>query len=193
MEEFLKSDVFAFAVLPVLIFLARVIDVSLGTIRVILVSKGIRALAPVVGFFEVIVWLAAIGQIMSRLDNIWCFLAYALGFSTGTYLGMFIEGRLRIGKAVIRCITHKEATGLVEKLHSLHYGVTSLDAQGALGPVKLIFSIIDRRDLEAVVRIIREFDPGAFYTVGDVRYVSEGIFPSVDRATLLPRLIRTGK
>ena len=86
MDEFLKSDAFAFAVLPALIFLARVVDVSLGTLRVILVSKGIRALAPVVGFFEVIVWLAAIGQIMNRLDNIWCFAAYALGFSTGTYL-----------------------------------------------------------------------------------------------------------
>lgn len=193
MEEYLSSDLFAWVILPVLIFAARVIDVSLGTVRVILISRGIRLLAACIGFFEVIIWLAAISQIMGRLTNVACYLAYGLGFSSGTYVGMFVENKLRIGKAVIRIITNKEASPLIARLRSLQYGVTQVDAQGAKGPVTLIFTVISRRDLDRVVSLILDFDASAFYTVGDVRYVSEGVFPAHAGGLPLFRSLRKGK
>lgn len=193
-EELLKSDLFTWGILPLLIFLGRVLDVSMGTVRVILISRGIRALAAVIGFFEVCVWLLAIGQIMRRLDNAACFLAYGLGFATGTYAGMVIEGWLRIGKVIVRVITARETHGMIERMRALGCGVTCVDAQGATGPVKLIFSVIRRRDLAAVVRIVKDLDPRAFYTVGDVRLADEGTFPHPPgRALGLPRLVRKGK
>jgi uncharacterized protein YebE (UPF0316 family) len=193
-ESFLNSDAFTWFVLPALIFLARVVDVSMGTVRMILVTRGVRKIAPVIGFFEVILWLVAISQIMRNLSNFACYLAFGAGYATGTYVGMFIESRLHIGKAVIRTITAKEASGLVEHLRESNCGVTSLDAQGANGPVKIIFSVVERRDLSKVIAMIKAFDPSAFYTVGDVKYVSEGVFPQHGPGPLsLARLARLGK
>jgi uncharacterized protein YebE (UPF0316 family) len=188
MQEFLASDLFVWVVLPILIFLARVIDVSLGTVRVILISRDIRLLAACIGFFEVIIWLAAISQIMGRLTNVVCYLAYGFGFASGTYIG-----KLKIGKAVIRVITGKEASELIAKLRSLHYGVTQVEAHGGKGPVTLIFTVVSRRDLALVVGMIQEFDSSAFYTVGDVRFVKEGVFPDRSGGFPLFRSLRKGK
>lgn len=188
MTEFLQSDIFNWVVLPILIFAARVTDVSMGTVRVILIARGVRLVAAIVGFFEVSVWLLAIGQIIQRIANPACFFAYAFGFATGTYVGMIIEGRLRIGQVVVRVITAKPADRLIERMRALGYGVTSLDARGATGPVKLIFTVVHRRDVEGVVSLINEFDSGAFYTIGDVRFVNEGVFPRGDA-----RGVRKGK
>ncbi len=194
MTEFFQSDLFAWVILPVLIFAARVADVSMGTVRVVLIARGVRFLAAVVGFFEVSVWLLAITQILQRVTNPVCFFAYTLGFATGTYVGMAIEGRLKIGKVVVRVVTAKPAERLIESMRAAHYGVTSLDAKGAIGPVKLIFTIVHRRDVDAVIRLIREFDPGAFYTISDVRFVNEGVFPQAEvRMPWLPRGLRKGK
>lgn len=191
MDEFLRSDLFNWVVLPGLIFCARVIDVSMGTVRMILVTRGVRWLAPIIGFFEVILWLAAMGQIMRNLSNPACYVAFGAGYATGTYVGMLIEARLYIGKAVIRTITAKAAHGLVEKLREVNCGVTSLNAEGASGPVKIIFSVVERRDLANVIAMIKEFDPAAFYTIGDVKHVSEGVFPH--RESVLGKLPRLGK
>ena len=192
-HDFLSSDLFTWVVLPALIFCARIVDVSMGTVRVILISRGIRLVAACIGFFEVLIWLVAIVQIMQRLSNPICYLAYAAGFATGTYVGMLVEARLRIGKAVIRTITNKEAQGLIERLREMHCGVTALAAEGAVGPVKVIFSVIERRDQEKVIAIIKEFDPCAFYTIGDVKYVSEGGFPERAPGLTLTRTVRKGK
>jgi len=191
-EEFLKSDLFVWFLLPVLIFCARVIDVSMGTVRMILITRGVRWLAPIIGFFEVVLWLVAMGQIMQNLTNVFCYVAFGAGYATGTYMGMLIESRLYIGKAVIRTITNKEADGLVEGLREMGCGVTSLDAQGLNGPVKIIFSVVERRDLAKVISRIKEFDPAAFYTVGDVKFVQEGVFPHREPFSMA-RLARLGK
>ena len=193
MEAFLQSDLFNWAILPALIFVARIADVSMGTVRMILIARGIRWLAPLVGFFEVIIWIAAMGQIMSHLSNPLCYLAFGAGYATGTYVGMLVEGRIHIGKAVIRTITAKEASGLIEALRAAHVGVTTVAAEGAMGHVKIVFSVVERRDLDKVIGIIRSFDPGAFYTVGDVRFVSEGVFPRREPAHSIARLAGSGK
>ena len=170
------ADVYPWIVLPLLIFSARVCDVSLGTIRIIFLSKGVKYLAPVIGFCEIMIWLLAIGQIMQNLTNFYYYVFYAGGFATGTYVGMYIEGKLSIGMTIIRVITRRDASALVEYLNSLRYGVTTVDAQGEKGKVQIIFTIIKRRDINSVVRAIKQFNPNAFYSIEDVRSVSEGAF-----------------
>ncbi|MBM3316827.1 MAG: hypothetical protein FJY75_03145, partial [Candidatus Eisenbacteria bacterium] len=95
-----ETALFQYGVLPLAIVVARVIDVSLGTVRVILLNRGMRYLAPLLGFFEVLIWLLAIGQIMQNLSNWACYLAYATGFALGNFTGLWIEGRLAMGLAL---------------------------------------------------------------------------------------------
>lgn len=177
LESIFSSGVFVWVILPLLIFLARVVDVSLATIRIIFVSRGMKYLAPFIGFFEVIIWLLAIRVIMQNLNNWACYFAYGAGFAMGTFIGLLIEKRLAIGSAILRIITQKDAAELISHLRSKGYGVTVADAEGSTGKVQVIFTIIKRQDFENVIEIIHRFNPKAFYTVEDTRVVSKGIFP----------------
>ena len=174
----LNSAFFAWILLPLLIFIARVADVSLGTIRVIFITRGLKYLAPIVGFFEILIWLLAIGQIMRNLSNPLCYIAYASGFATGNYFGILIAEKLSLGVVLIRVITSKEASELLEYLKSADYGVTSVDAQGSAGKVQVVFTIVPRREVNQVVNLIKQFNPKAFYTIEEVGFVEEGIFPA---------------
>jgi uncharacterized protein YebE (UPF0316 family) len=195
--SFLSSST-AVWVLPLFIFLARIIDVSMGTIRVIFIARGMKFLAPLLGFFEVLVWLLAIGQIMQNLTNFVSYLAYAGGFSLGTFVGINIESRLSLGVVLFRIITQREASELIDWLKSEHYGVTVVPAEGAKGSVRIIFTVIKRRDITTVARRIEQLNPSAFYSIEDVRFVSEGVFPlpkprSQKLSLRLLRLTRKGK
>jgi len=176
-ESVISPELLTYVILPILIFLARICDVSLGTIRVIFISKGIRYLAPIIGFFEVIIWLLAIGQIMNNLTNFVAYIAYGAGFAAGTYIGMVIEEKISLGLVSVRIITKKDPRELIQYLRLNNYGVTSLDGEGGTGKVKMVFTIIKRQDLLHVVEIIKQFHPNAFYSVDDVKSVGEGIFP----------------
>jgi uncharacterized protein YebE (UPF0316 family) len=176
-SSFFNNDIFTWVVLPSLIFIARIFDVSIGTIRIIFISRGMKHLASLAGFFEVLIWLIAIGQIIKNLTNIACYITYAGGFATGTYVGMYIENKLSVGVVLIRIITKMEADKLVEFFKTADYGVTSINAHGIEGPVKVIYAVIERHDLQDVVKIIKKFNPKAFYSVEDIRYVSAKIFP----------------
>lgn len=171
------GDVFAWIILPMLIFLARICDVSLGTLRVIFIAKGFRHIAPVIGFFEVIIWLLAIGQVMQNVGNVASYIAYGGGFAAGTYIGMAVEERLSLGNVVVRVITGRDPAGLAESLRALNYGVTTMSADGANGPVSVILTISRREDLPGVIRVIQEFQPNAFFTVEEIKSVKEGVFP----------------
>ena len=160
---------FAWVVLPLLIFLARICDVTLGTIRVIFISKGFKYIAPVIGFFEVIIWLLAIGQVMNNVTNVASYIAYGAGFATGTFVGMAIEEKLSLGTVIVRVITNQEANDLVECLRAHDYGVTVIGAMGSTGPVQVLFMVIKRQDLGRVTGIIRQFQPNAFYSIEDVK------------------------
>ncbi|NJD78349.1 MAG: DUF2179 domain-containing protein [Candidatus Methanoperedens sp.] len=177
MEFITGSGTFSLIILPMLIFIARVMDVTFGTIRIIFVSRGKKYLAPLLGFFEIMIWLFAIGQIFINLTSIEYYVAYAGGFATGNFVGIWIEEKLAIGTLVIRIITKKDSTQLIECLKARGYGVTSVDAHGVRGDVKLIYTIIKRKDLQNVEDIIKKFDPKAFYSIEEVRSASEGIFP----------------
>ncbi len=168
----------SFPVLPVMVFVAEMCVVTLGTMRVIFIARGRKILAPVLGFFEVTIWLFAIGQIMQNLTNLGCFAAFAAGFTVGNYLGVFLETKLAIGNLVIQIATRRDATGLVDSLKMADYGVTTMDAEGATGPVKVVFTVIKRRELETVVAIIKQFDRNAFYAINDLQAAAAGIFPT---------------
>jgi uncharacterized protein YebE (UPF0316 family) len=172
-----NSGFYAWLVLPLLIFLARVADVSIGTIRLIFIARGLKYLAPVVGFFEVLIWLLAIGQIMKNLSNPACYIAYAGGFAMGNFVGMWIAEKLSLGVVLIRVVTKKDAIELVGYLKSADYGVTSVDGHGATEQVKVVFTIVPRREVKRVVDLIKKFNPKAFYTIEDVGFVEKGVLP----------------
>jgi uncharacterized protein YebE (UPF0316 family) len=164
-------------ILPVLICVARIMDVSLGTLRVVFVSRGLKMLAPIVGFFEVLIWIAAVAQVVHNLDNVYSYFGYATGFGIGTYVGLRIEERLALGMLIVRIITHKEADELVADLRGRNFGVTCIDAEGSAGRVKILFVVIRRGDLKKVLARVQTHNPMAFYTIEDVRAVRRGILP----------------
>jgi len=177
MTEFLNSEIFQLVIIPILISFARIIDVTLGTIRTILVTKGNRFLAPILGFFEVLIWLIAIGQVMQNLTNFVNYFAYAFGFAMGNYIGVLIESKLAMGMVALRIVTKVEAFKLIEFLKGENLGVTVFDGQGATGHVHMIFTVLKRSSMPRIINYIREYNPNAFYSVEDIKFVSGGVFP----------------
>ncbi|MFH1424274.1 MAG: DUF2179 domain-containing protein [archaeon] len=173
-----SPEIFAFVIVPLLIFLARVVDVSMGTMRIIFVAKGFKNLAPVIGFFEVLIWLVALTQIMQNLTNIFCYLAYAGGFAFGTFIGIYMEERIAFGTLLVRVITKSDATELIEILKEAGYGVTVSEAQGTSGLVHVIYIVVIRKDIRHLTSLIRKQNPNAFYTLEDIRFASQQIFSS---------------
>ncbi len=178
MQEFfygyLSEDtiwIYSYVILPVLIFLARLTDVSLSTLRIVLVTMGKRNIAPLIGFIEAFIWLLAIGQIMQNLTNIMSYLAYAGGFAMGTYLGMWIEQKIALGMVMVRIITGKTADSLVFKLKETNYRFTHVKAEGKYGDVGVIFSIVKRKNLPKFLQLINTQNPNAFYTIENIRHV----------------------
>ncbi len=168
-----NSQILNYLIIPILIFLIRVIDVSMGTIRIIFISRGIQVLAAIIGFFEILIWLIAITQIMKNLNSPSYYLAYATGFAVGNFVGISIEKRFSLGHRAVRVITSADAEGLIKALRAKGYGVTSVQCDGAIGPTKLIFSIVRQNLVNDVLKIVQKFNPHAFYTVEDVRFASD--------------------
>jgi uncharacterized protein YebE (UPF0316 family) len=171
------SWAFTWIVLPILIFCARICDVSIGTLRVVFISRGNKYIAPIMGFFEVIIWLVAIGQIMKHLTNVMCYVAYGGGFAAGTYLGMWIVDRLSMGSSLVRVITSRDTSQLEERLRAMGYGVTTVEAVGKEGDTTMLHTVIRNQDLKVVLDLVEQFNPRAFYTVEDIRSAGKGKFP----------------
>lgn len=174
------DNINALLLIPLLIFIARIIDVSFGTIRIIMVSKGYRVMSSLFGFFEAFIWVTAASQVMQNLNNFYYYIVWGLGYATGTYVGILFEQKLSLGQIIIRIITNKDATELVADLKNRKYHLTTVDAEGVHGPVKLIFMVLKRIDMKEVVSIIKTFNPNAFYSVEDVRFVSGRFFKKND-------------
>ena len=177
--DFLATDsaTFTWVILPILIFLSRIADQTIGSLRIIFMSKGFKYVAPVLGFFEVIIWLVAVTQIIKHVDNPISYIAYGLGFATGTFIGMKVEERLSIGKVMVRIIPKMDTTELLQYMREQNYGITLMDAHGSHGDVKIIMSIMDRKDTRSLIPMINKFNPHAFFTIEDIRAVNEGVFP----------------
>lgn len=181
--------------IPAVIFFARIGDVSLGTIRIVYVARGMKVRAAILGFFEVLIWIIIVAQLIQHLNNWLNFVAYAGGFSIGTFLGIAIENKLKVGTLIVRVITAEDPQQLITQLKDAGFMLTRIDASGGMGPVQIIFSVVQRKRWDEVKRIIESFDPDAFYSVEDVKFASSG-----DNGTLvngsrssLNRLLRVRK
>lgn len=163
--------------LPLFIFIARIGDVSLGTIRIIFVSRGMKIRAAMLGFIEVLIWITVVAQLLQHLDNWLNLIAYAGGFSAGTYLGIILENKLKVGTIIVRVITNEDATGLADRLRKAGFRITRMQAEGRDGPVEVIFSILKRKRWNEIVNIIESFNKDTFYSVEDVKYSSAGEDP----------------
>ena len=169
------TDVFRWVIMPILIFLARISDQSIGTLRLMFVAKGIKNLATVLGFFESLIWLLAVSQIFKHLDNPLNYIAYAGGYAMGNYIGIYIEGRLSIGNVIVRVIPRKETSELLNYLRTNNFGVTAIDGEGMLGSVKVLFSVVKRKELNHFIEIVNRYNPNAFYSIEDVKVVNQSI------------------
>lgn len=183
-SAFIHSDLFQWVILPALIFIARMSDVTLATLRNIFLSKSVKYIVPFLGFIEVLIWLLAISQIMRNLHNPVCFVAYALGYSLGIFVGIKIEERLALGLQIMRIFTHQRPEELRQILTQHDYGVTVIDAHGTKGPVKILLTIVKRKDINTIRELIKQHHPDAFYTIEDIRTVSKGVFPKNDQKTI---------
>ena len=174
----LDQNIWTLLLIPLAIMLARICDVTIGTLRIIFVSRGMKVLAPILGFFEVLIWLVAIGQIMQNLSSWVNYFAYACGFALGNYIGMLVEERLAMGTLSVRIITQTEAHELIAALRENNIGTTSIDGRGMHGKVSLIFTIIKRQHLPLIQNLVKTHNPKAFVSISDIRSVQEGFFPA---------------
>lgn len=188
----LLSEIIPSFYLPIFIFFSRILDVSIGTLRIMFVAKGLRGKATLLGFIEVLIWIIVVAQIFQNLDNWFNYVAYAGGFAAGTYIGMFIEEKMKMGVQIFRIIVTKEMSSLPEKLKEADFRVTAVDGEGKYGPVKVLLTIAKRKRWQELTDIVSTHAPNAFYSVEDVKHVSlldEGF----SNPNLLSRVMRLRK
>jgi uncharacterized protein YebE (UPF0316 family) len=159
---------------PVLIFCLRVTDVSMGTIRTLMITRGIRSWATLIGFVEVTIWIVAVSQVITNLDNVWNILGYSGGFAAGTLLGMWLESKMALGHVETHVISTTKGAEVAKKLRAAGYGATELQARGQSGFVCQVDVVTTRKQLAEVIRIVNEVDPTSFVTIDDARQVVRG-------------------
>jgi uncharacterized protein YebE (UPF0316 family) len=159
---------------PLVIFLLRIVDVSLSTVRILLAVRGHRRFVPIIGFFEVLIWVTAVGNAIRFIDSPWHLLGYASGFATGTWVGMLIEGRLAIGYATVRIVSRHGGVELADALRTHGFGVTEFAGHGRDGRVEVVYTVCMRRDIDRVTAEAERWDPQSFITVEEPREIRFG-------------------
>ena len=166
-------------VLTLVIFFARIMDVSLGTVRTIVVFRGRRLLAAVIGFFEIIIWVVAAGQVLQNLDAWYLIVAYAGGFGAGNYVGIWMESKLAIGREMVSAISFRTDGGLARLLRERGFRTIDVDADSGRGPpVDLVITVTRRSRVPELLQTILEADPEAQYSVSDIKMAHEGFDPA---------------
>lgn len=155
--------------LPILIFVARVADVSIGTVRLICVTRGRRVAAMTLGFFEVLLWVMAASTVLLQLDRWVNILAYAGGFATGTAVGMAIEQRLAMGMHILTFMSKGAAHAVAERLRFAGAVVTAFQGSGRDGPVAMCMAVVPRRQSQKMIEMAKGIDPDVLVTVEDAR------------------------
>ena len=194
METFFSPELYKWLILPLAIFAARAVNEAIGTLRVMFLSKGNKTMAPIMGFFEVLIWIIIISQIMQNLDNVLCYIAYASGFALGNIIGITIEKKLAMGVMMINVITKRSTIKLQKKLKLNNYDFTAVAGKDIDGTGEMLFIIVKRRELDNVIKIINEFNPYAFFSINEISKVNEGNYPlkttSARRKLNLNNLVR---
>jgi uncharacterized protein YebE (UPF0316 family) len=159
---------------PLLIFLLRILDVSLSTVRMLLMVRGRRLLVPLLGFAEVLVWIFAVGGVVSNLDSPLLMVAYAAGFAAGNWVGLWIEERMALGLATVRTVVREGGSTVAAALRDEGLGVTEQTGRGREGPVDVLYSVLPRRRVAPALRLIDELAPESFVVVSEPRAVRRG-------------------
>lgn len=186
-------DYQSWVILPLIIFCSRVIDVTLGTLRHVMIARGYKKLSPLFGFFEALIWIIIGSQIFKNINNVASYFAWAGGFATGTYVGLIIEERLALGIQVVRIITHLDCDEFIEAMKKANHGITIVEGKGAMGAVKMIYSIIRRNSVTEVEELIMKHIPSAFYSIEDVKNANAGVFTRREKKSEAFRRIVAGK
>lgn len=169
--------IFADSVLgPLVIFAARIVDVSLDTLRVLFAFRGRRIISGVLGFFQAVVFIVAVGSAIKHLDSVGHVIGYALGFSVGTIVGITIERALAYGLATVRVVSRHGGVEIAEALRERGYGVTEFGGFGKEGRVEFLHSVVHRSHLDEVLRVVDSHDPDAFVTVEEPQVLRGGRF-----------------
>lgn len=164
------------------IFFARVIDVTLATVRTLMVMQSRKLQAAIIGFFEVIIYITALGKVVDSLDNPMSLLAYGLGFACGTYVGITVENKIALGNLAAQIILKTaDNQELINILRENKFGVTIIEGQGIEGPREILNIALNRKDLEKLKELVYKFDDRAFITVSSINPVSGGFFYSVKK------------
>jgi len=171
------QQIYQYVLLPLIIFFARICDVSLGTLRIVFISKGKKNIAPILGFFEVLIWVVIISEVLKNVGSMVGYVAYAGGYAAGNYIGMLIEERIALGTQLIKVFSSKDVMSLQKSLNEAGFGTTVVDGDGSAGKVKILYTVVGRKTAEQAKKILVEFDPLIFYVIEDVRLVKSGIFP----------------
>jgi uncharacterized protein YebE (UPF0316 family) len=158
------------------IFFARIIDVSLGTVRMILTIRGERYISAVIGFFEIMVYVVALGKVIGSLDEPVRLILYCLGFASGVIVGSWLEGVLALGYQGIQVIMDNDNQELVEQLREEGYAITTWKAEGLSGP-KLVLNLVVKRGISLkIAERIREHDEHAFIVFMEPKSFAGGYF-----------------
>jgi uncharacterized protein YebE (UPF0316 family) len=159
-----------------LIFVLRCVDVSLGTIRLILTVQGRRGLSSIIGFAEVTIFISAVASVVSGPLDPLRVIAYGAGFAAGTWVGVTLDRRLGLGDVMVRAISPLFAE-IVPALTDAGFGVTLVEARGGRGSqVGVVFTVTHRRRLDELMRMIQELDEDAIISVQEVRQQHHGYF-----------------
>lgn len=167
--------------IPLLIFFARICDVSIGTVRTMLVIAGHRFISAALGFFEVLIWVLAVGGALAYLTNPLALMGYAGGFATGVLIGMSIEERLALGYRMVRVISTRSDLDVSAAMREHGFRVTRVDGRGRSGPVEIAFLVVRRKRMHEVMRVLTAVNPEAFITIERVDRPSGGDFISDSR------------
>lgn len=159
---------------PIVIFLLRIVDVTLDTMRVLFMVRGRRIPAGILGFLMALVWIIAVGNAMKHLDSIWHILGYAAGYGTGTMVGITIENFVAFGLIQLRIVSKLGGVEIAEGLRDRGYGATEFSGFGRDGAVEIVQSVVQRAHLDEVLAIVDKFDDTAFVTVEDPQVLRGG-------------------
>ncbi|HID86004.1 MAG TPA: DUF2179 domain-containing protein [Anaerolineae bacterium] len=158
----------------ILIFLARLINVAMATVRTLLSIRGQKTLTAVLGFFEALIFVLTISQVLQNLGNVWNLLGYCSGFAAGSLVGIEIEGRLALGYVIVRVVSRHNGDEVTRALRQAGYGVTESIGRGMAGKVRIIDTVVKRKDVPEVTDLINRADARAFITVEDASRVQRG-------------------
>lgn len=161
------------------IFAARVVDMSLDVIRILMLTRDRRLMAAVIGFVEVTVFILALNQVLSGgLTDPLKIAAYAGGFATGNYVGSLIDSKLALGFLSLQIFPKADKVReITERLRAEGFGVTSLQGQGRDGVRVILFVNLKRKDLDRALDLLECIQPGAFYHISDTKGIRGGVFP----------------